>query len=501
MDSIAKGRILLSRDGNGSPVLRFGTSCLRRPPDRPLYLGGFPSAPAISLEPSSDSKALIRIDPFGAFPLFIAGTPAVIGDSLPEVAAHAEATGIVDLVSVVGRIAFEFDIGPHTLLEGVRRILPTEVAEIDFETGRTTIANATPGRASPDPLSFLVEMVGSAFQDGADVELSGGCDSRLVLALGCAAGVRPRTAVTMGQPGSFDVDCAAAIAEDLGIPHRIEPFPSGEDPDWESIRRFWLRSGCSIDPLEYAWVPTTFGSRFPHDRTQLSGVGGEIASGFYAFRGDETSLRLAGWQRLIRYRMAKRRHLLASMGREGTRLLELAIDRVTDRIEGSGTWREFGLRMYVEERCRSWAGSVLAASSMLYRPLAPLLTPEYRSLCEPAASREHGRAWQHELIGRLEPRLLRFPFQPKWSTLRKLRRRWSGPPASMPRPHPVRQGDGQTRDAFELGCFQAGWSPDIAAVHPGTVLGIGWLEVERAAILRELARGHDTAYESLRPPA
>jgi hypothetical protein len=466
-----------------------------------MQLGAYPLAPGVRIEPTGPASARIRLDPFGAFPLFMAGTPTVLGDSLPEVAAHADVTGLVDPVTVAGRIAFECDVGPHTLLEGVRRMLPTEVAEVDFDSGQVTIANAPPERARPDPLPFLIDLAARAFGEGADAELSGGYDSRLVLALGCAAGVRPRTAITMGSPGSFDVDCATAIARELGIPHRIIPFPSLEDPDWDTIRRFWLDSGCSIDPLEYAWVPTVFGSAFEGRRMQLSGVGGEIASGFFAFRGDETMLRLAGWRRLIQFRMAKRRHRLASMGREGERLLELAVDRVVERIHGSTGWREFGLRMYVEERCRSWAGSVLAGSSTLYRPVAPLLTPEYRSLCAAEASRDHGRAWQHRLIGTLEPRLVRFPFHPNWSTLRKLGRRWSRSASGAPRPDPLRHGDDRIRECFESGCLQLNWSPEVAAAHAGTAIALGWLELERAAVLRTLDRERSAARESSRRPA
>jgi hypothetical protein len=303
----------------------------------------------------------------------------------------------------------------------------------------------------------------------------------------------------MGAPDSFDVQCASRIARKLGLRHLVIPFPEMDAPDWEAVRRFWMHSGCALDPLEYAWTSATFGTGLPGGRTQLSGLGGEIACGFYAFKGDETLRGLVGWRQLIRHRMAKRRKQLASMGSEGERLLELAVARALARVQPSDTWRDFGVRMYVEERCRSWAGSLLTASSTLYRAIAPLLTPEYRSLGDAEACRGRGRAWQHQLIGRLEPRLLGFPFRPKWSTLRKVFRRWSGGSSSgVQRPDPRRDGDERVHEAFELGCLQLGWRPEIAAAHPGTVIGVGWLEMERIAILRELNRQRTVLAEASR---
>jgi hypothetical protein len=417
--------------------------------------------------------------------------PAILGDSLPEVTAHAEVSGVVDPVSVVARIAFECEIGPQTLLAGVRRILPSEAIDINFRSGRIGITAARPLETHPDPLARLVDLVGSAFRTGADIELTAGFDSRLVLALGLASGALPASVITVGEADNFDVATASAIARHFGIPHRVEPFPRPERLDWPSVRRFWIRAGCAIDPVEYAWVPAVFKPGSGPDRTQLSGVGGEIASGFYAFLGDETALHLAGWRRCIRSRMAKRRHLLASMGSEGERLLELAVARVLARVEHSDTWRRFGMRIYCEERCRSWAGSVLAGSTTLYRAFAPLLTQEYRSLAGSAACAGRGRAWQRDLIGTLEPRLLEFPFRQRWRTARKLYRRWTRTPPVSPRPDPLRHGDPETRDAFELGCLQLGWSPELGRRHAGMAVAVGWLELERARMLGSIDRFED----------
>jgi hypothetical protein len=140
-------------------------------------------------------------------------------------------------------------------------------------------------------------------------------------------------------------------------------------------------------------------------------------------------------------------------------------------------------------RARLISGFVrLTGSSTLYRTLAPLLTPEYRSLAGPIAEGDRGRAWQHRLIGCLEPRLLEFPFGQRWRMARKLWRRWAPRPGVAPRPDPLRHGDRETRDAFELGCLQHGWSPELGREHPGVALGVGWLKQDRSRILAEIAR-------------
>jgi len=86
----------------------------------------------------------------------------------------------------------------------------------------------------PDLLAEGLEQAKAAIRlaarDGAlDLPITGGKDSRAIVALALAAGLRGRlTLFTRGYAGHPDVVVGAAIAERIGVPHRREP-PLGSD--------------------------------------------------------------------------------------------------------------------------------------------------------------------------------------------------------------------------------------------------------------------------------
>jgi len=96
--------------------------------------------------------------------------------------------------------------------------------------------SSQPSRAIPDGRSDLSlpdavsEEIANAMLRGAMLELSGGIDSRLILAAGLARGVRPRAAFTI-DTGAADLETARRIARLVEVPHveiRVE-FPGARD--------------------------------------------------------------------------------------------------------------------------------------------------------------------------------------------------------------------------------------------------------------------------------
>lgn len=158
-----------------------------------------------------------------------------------------------------------------------------------------------------DVASALIDSV--AFLRNVDtdlmVSLSGGKDSRLVVALLSEAGV-PFRATSHGFPDHPDVVLAAKIASHLGVEHHVNlPGSGGDDPavDLGQWMAFSARaSDASLSGFDGASLPWRPGGK----KVQIGGAGGEVLRGGSAV-GDEDSETLT---RKVKWQMAKSADLL-----------------------------------------------------------------------------------------------------------------------------------------------------------------------------------------------
>lgn len=255
-------------------------------------------------------------------------------------------------------------------------------------------------------LDSLGHRIAEAMNDGACIELTGGVDSRLLLALGLGAGGKPTKSFTIGLESDPDVRVAREIAELLGMEHRAIRVEQDEHRLVEDTTAFVAESGYVCNAAAYGWLPTIFRTLGLWRDAQLSGVGGEIGEGFY-YTGFDPVFQVLNSPRLwLRARAVVDGGRWSSLfeGGFGDRLAKVARDR--PELNESKPWRLRTDDFYTHARIHGWAIPVIRASAAWYQPITPFLSNEYlawsRSL---SAEQRHNRAAQHELIGRTSPEL------------------------------------------------------------------------------------------------
>ncbi len=271
----------------------------------------------------------------------------------------------------------------------------------------------TPDQAAvDDPLETLGRRVAESMNAGACLELTGGVDSRLLLALGLGSGGKPTKAFTIGGTHDPDVHVARELARALDIKHRTLLV----EPDQRSIGTdaidFIAESGFVCNAAAYGWLPTVFRELDDFRTEQLSGVGGEVGEGFYYTGLDRLFERLNSPRLWLRARAVVDGGRWASLFDRGVfaeRLRAVARDRT--ELQGSGPWRVRTDAFYLHARIHGWALPVIRASAAWYRPVTPFLSPEYLAWSASLSPEQrHGRAGQKEVIHRLAPQLADIPY-------------------------------------------------------------------------------------------
>jgi hypothetical protein len=257
-------------------------------------------------------------------------------------------------------------------------------------------------------LQPVASRVAASFARGAALELSGGVDSRFVLALGLAAGEAPRKALTI-DTGGADAEIAADIARSLRIEHRVVRFDQRPSPS--ALRSdavaFVQASLGRANATASAYFPGVFRQVADFRDEQVGGVGGEVAAGFYHTPIDALwrGLPLALWVRLRLaapgdtqvgvFEPSRRRALAdASMAR-----LRAALE-LDDR--SGRPWRARVDRLYREYRLGNWAAATLEASSRWYRVTMPLMSDAYFDWARSVPAAEHrGKSVQRAFVQRV----------------------------------------------------------------------------------------------------
>jgi len=231
--STAVGLLVTVASGPARPALDLLTR-RRATSDRPLL--PYPHAAIVW----DGTEVVAELDELGAWPLYYRWlsptTLALATTALPlarlEPAAGFDPEGVVEL------LAFGQVIGAHTLFRGVSALPPG--ARARFRPPETRIECAIPSdRSRPRPrVAEAADAIHAALQatvattlagspSGTPaVLLSGGLDSRLLLAHLVAAGAEPH-AFTFGEPGAADVRLARAVTAELQTTHTVARWTPG----------------------------------------------------------------------------------------------------------------------------------------------------------------------------------------------------------------------------------------------------------------------------------
>lgn len=374
---------------------------------------------SVSLEPA-DPSWTVEVDHYGLRPLYFGldrrHQPVV--STRPEMVAALIGSRL-SAQALAEQLLVGYNLENHCVFEDVFRLRPQ--MRLSYEQWRgfrvtPTQTEATSRRdAEPSPptseqwIESITPTITDAFDAGHALELSGGVDSRLVLAIGLHAGVKPRLAFTLGSDDDEDVQIAQLICDRFDIDHLTLPVEIDPTRIAADAFDFVMRSGFAANACGYAWLPAAFEQLSSRRTAQIGGGGGECASGFYYGPADFLGASRALDELWVRARLFKSGVEMTGMfGRTRGRLLSADVTNTALRILRAKhcTWREASDAFYLTQRVPNAGGPVLCASACWYEPLQPLLHRPHiewtRSLT--ASQRAHRRT-QMSLIHQLDAAL------------------------------------------------------------------------------------------------
>ena len=320
-----------------------------------------------------------------------------------------------------------YHIGLQSSFQGVRKLGPGQ--RCTLRAGRIDVTSYAASDAVPENygsfgaaveaghsvVSGLVEGAREATADAA-MELSGGMDSRAILAAIPPSRRVGMAAYTLGPESSADVQIARRLARRWRMDHRhvdtegLADLSAAEAVDL--VERAGRRHDFGRDPvasgvLHWAEAQLDQGPRF-------TGLNGEFARGmWYPGQRSHPQVTPTLIDRLVSWRMfvndAADRSILApgflADARSGA-LLTLRSSLATY----DGDWLRACDELYVRQRMHRWAGSELSAACTDRHVLAPFLHSDWIEWARrtPPAFKRNGRAFA-AVIERLDADLGRLP--------------------------------------------------------------------------------------------
>lgn len=374
---------------------------------------------SVSSEPA-DPSWTVEVDHYGLRPLYFGldrrRQPVV--STRPEMVAALIGSRL-SAQALAEQLLVGYNLENHCVFEDVFRLRPQ--MRLSYEQWRgfrvtPTQSEATSRRdAEQSPptseqwIEAITPTITDAFDAGHALELSGGVDSRLVLAIGLHTGVKPRLAFTLGSDDDEDVQIAQLICDCYGIDHLTLPVEIDPTRIAADAYDFVMRSGFAANACGYAWLPAAFKQLSSRRTAQIGGGGGECASGFYYGPADFLGASRALDELWVRARLFKSGVEMTEMfGRTRGRLLSADVTNTVVRILRAKhrAWREASDAFYLTQRVPNAGGPVLCASACWYEPLQPLLHQPHiewtRSL---TPSQRANRRTQMRLIHQLDAAL------------------------------------------------------------------------------------------------
>lgn len=251
---------------------------------------------------------------------------------------------------------------------------------------------------------------------GAVLQLSGGLDSRVLLAAVPAGRRRGLRTLTLSSPESRDHAIATRLAETYGLRRDVIDLGglAGLDPAeaYDLVHRAALRSDGLGSPIAFAVLD--WAEAQAPDEPRINGFGGEIARAFYYLAQRQHPRptpalvdRLAKW-RVFTLEPADPAMFDPEYAAE-TEAATLATLRSVFAAYDTD-WLSATDEFYVRERAHRWIGATLSMACLRYVTLGPLLHPAFlaaaRSLT-PADKR--GSRFNARVLMELDADLARVP--------------------------------------------------------------------------------------------
>jgi asparagine synthase (glutamine-hydrolysing) len=333
-----------------------------------------------------------------------------------------------------------WQLGTRTLFEGVTKVpagcvvrLARGIAAVELAGGGEEPRRRSLDEAVREATALLRHYLEAYLDEHPDavLQLTGGQDSRILLSAVPARRRGSLRAMTLAVPGSGDAGTAARISARYGLRHDVVPLRGlDEVSPAEAVARCSAaaaRLDAMADPVAFAVLDHA--ERRMEQGHRLSGLGGEVARGFYYLGRprpvpvtERRSARLAAW-RMFANEAAGADALdpgFASWARG------VATREVHRALAGTGRdWPAATDEFYLYQRMQRWAGVVDSAVCFDRVIVNPMLDPRFIDVARGLAPRDKYNAlFLGRLQAELDPELAAIPLEGR------------PPPSAYARPSP-----------------------------------------------------------------
>lgn len=252
--------------------------------------------------------------------------------------------------------------------------------------------------------------------DAASVELSGGFDSRVILAVLLGDSTAKISALTLGTPFDKDYLIAQKISSIYSIEHKFINLQGMQDFTIEQIidlaKISLLQKDLSVNALAHlvlSWVENQL-----NQIARFSGVNGEIVRGFYyTGQSDHTGNIKASIDQLMRWRILANEKINQKIfnpdiQKKGSIYCRKMIHGYFAQYPGS--WLDKTDRFYLYQRMHRWAGAALSGASQSRPLVAPFFQKDFVSWAfkVPNKFKRNGKILA-DILRCLNPKLAKLP--------------------------------------------------------------------------------------------
>jgi asparagine synthase (glutamine-hydrolysing) len=318
-----------------------------------------------------------------------------------------------------------WQLGQRTLFGGVRKTEPGTLISLTEGRASTETFAAEPAHtdipldtAVSEAAHMLRTYMNALLDDHPDaiLQLTGGLDSRILLSAIPVARRKGLRVVTLGVPGVPDLEIAADLAARYGMRHETLSLQGLDElSQAEAYRRCVAAAtdlDCTADPLAYASL--WFAESRAEAGTRISGLGGEVARGFY-YHGvpheapvtPKRSRRLAAW-RMFTNEAVETLALdpeFYSWGRE------FALNDVHRTLASTGrSWFRAVDELYLGQRMQRWGGITETSVCTDRRVANPMLDDRFLTIARRLSPRDKRNVrFLSRLVLTLDPDLAAIP--------------------------------------------------------------------------------------------
>jgi asparagine synthase (glutamine-hydrolysing) len=407
-------------DETGAPLTEGGLTERMRDGDSLARLGA-PFAALLVDGHGPQAEATIAADHIGLRHVYGTSCPAFAAAGTSARSLAASAGGGIDLAALsVFRLAGHY-LDSDTAYAGVSKLPAAHYWKL---SGGRLALHGYPQKESwsgPDPTAAhaerLRELVAGflSAHDEVMLELSGGLDSRLVLASVPPQRRRKLTAFTIVAAGSKDGPVAAKLARHFGMRFEVvrvaalqdlSPAQAYEMTVAAAVRQDGLGRPLSAAAFDWAESQVRQGPR-------LSGHGGELARAIFEFERPHPTVRKEVVDNYIRRWITSNDAVkdVALTPEFAGQSTELAMPRLREVFQRNDTdWLSAISVFYLRQRMHRWAGITITDGCRSRVTLNPLMDAEVLrfSMAVPARLRS-GSRYVVRVLDRLDPELARIP--------------------------------------------------------------------------------------------